>query len=927
VEPTARIEAERLTFAELSRANTAQRVASIKRYLVRHKAELLDMLDREGESGCSLARRHAAIADDMLSALFNAAFAETKHAPPTVLAAVGGYGRKQLGLKSDLDVRFVTAGAPESVSALAEAVLYPLWDAGVNIGHQVASIDEMVASAVRDLPTATALLDFRPLAGDLSLARTLQERTSGELFDSAAGKNSFLDRLQADTEERHKRFGDSVYLLEPDVKNGVGALRDADVTWWAARACLHASGVEQLLAAGVLSHREARALQHATDFFWKVRNHLHHRAGRRNDRLTFEQQETLAFELGYQRAIRAPSAEQLGLSVEAFMSEYYRHAQAVMHARERIMMRARPRPAGVLKERDLGRGILSVDGQLTIAGANALTEDPALALRLYASAVARNTIVIGAARDWISNRLSDDPAFAASLRASPEASGLFVSLLCTVRTTAFRRGSILAELHDVGLLVAMIPEFAPLVGRVHHDLYHVYTVDVHSVAAVDRLRSLMRGELIKAHPLACRLAAEFVRPEVLFFATLLHDVGKVFGGREHSTRGAEMARAIMARFELGKAEIEQACHLILHHLTMYFVAARRDLSDPITISAFAAQVVDRETLRELYLLTVADLSTTAPASMTSWKARMLDELFVATDTLLSGPAASDNARLERVRGQVSELCHGVVEPVFLELYLRTMPERYLLANTPAEIAAHAKVALTAQAQRFHMGLVPSRLPGIAQLCVVAGVPVEDGPGGAALAVITGDRPGLLAAIAAAVTASSLEIQAAQIYSRANAVGGNQAVDVFWLRDRAEGAQGVERALPKLERDLTRLIEGSITPHELVAQRATSRWSSRPLPPVPTEVTIDNRTSTRHTVIEVIAQDRPGLLFTLAQVLYEMDLTITVAKVNTEGNRIVDVFYVTELDDTKIATKERGDRVRAGLLAALSGSWQAAQASA
>jgi [protein-PII] uridylyltransferase len=459
------------------------------------------------------------------------------------------------------------------------------------------------------------------------------------------------------------------------------------------------------------------------------------------------------------------------------------------------------------------------------------------------------------------------------------------------------------------------------VGRVHHDLYHVYTVDVHSVAAVDRLRALIRGDLAKTFPLACRVAMEVTRPTVLFLATLLHDVGKAIGGKDHSKRGAEMARGIFMRLGLSPEDVEEGCHLVLQHLLMYLVAARRDLEDSATIAEFAREVSGRDELRSLYLLTVADLSTTSPTSMTQWKANMLDELFAATDAMLSGQAVSDVGRLFRVREQVKEVWNATaplsssIETRFLDEFLDTMPERYLLSNSPVEIAAHARVVLGAGGEPVSAALVPSRHSNVAELCIVTDERWSNTSG---LCVVTGDRPGLLAAITAAIVASRLEVHAAQINSRQLPGGGVQAVDLFWVRDRSDGAEGVERALPKLESDIRGVITGSLAPRDLATPRRTSPWSERPSPSVATEVSIDNRASSRHTVIEVVTKDRPGLLFTMAQALHELGLTIGVAKINTEGNRVADVFYVTEASGKKLDAGPRTHEVRQALLAALGG---------
>jgi [protein-PII] uridylyltransferase len=328
----------------------------------------------------------------------------------------------------------------------------------------------------------------------------------------------------------------------------------------------------------------------------------------------------------------------------------------------------------------------------------------------------------------------------------------------------------------------------------------------------------------------------------------------------------------------------------------------------------------REGLRELYLLTVADLSTTSPTSMTKWKARMLDELFIAADRVLSGTDTSDAERLSRVRTEVRASASAELDAAFLDEYVNTMPERYLLSNTPKEIAAHAEVALRARRSPVTAALVPSRHPDVAELCVVVGDKSPE-PG---LFVVTKDRPGLLAAITAAIAANGFEVHAAEIHSRALPGGGVQAVDLFFIRGQLAGGRGVEQALPKLENDLRRVLGGEVTPRELAKRQSSSRWSERPSPTVTTEVVIDNRASSRYTVIEVLTKDRPGVLFALAEALHQLGSSIAIAKINTEGTKVVDVFYVTTEEGTKLDV-EAAEKTRQGLLTALTPSKPSAHA--
>jgi [protein-PII] uridylyltransferase len=879
----------------------------------RHRAVLGERL-ATGEDGLALGRANARF----LRACFDARFAEATRLAGVeatargglALAAVGSLGRGAVALRSDADVALIvdaTRVDARDATAFAEALLYPLWDATLAVGHQVLSVGDAVPLAQADLATATALLDLRMLAGDATPVRDLVARANEGLFGEEE-LSAFIDRLDAEATARHERFGGSVYLLEPDVKSGAGGLRDLDGARWGARARYRITHGDadtklgawgELVRLGVLVGREAQEFAASEEFLWRVRNRLHARAGRKADRLGFEEQEALAIAMGY-GADRALAAERL-------MQDYYLHARNVTRARASLLERLRPmrRRTKATPAIDLGKGVRLFDGHVTMAAAQDLPDDPALALRVFAACVRQEAPVLPFARDAIT-RMASDPAWCARLRADAEARAIFVELTCTVPETRTRRGSIVGELHDVGLLLAMVPEFLPVTGRVHHDIYHVYTVDVHSVASVDRLRQLARGELAHEFPLASRLAAEIARPRPLFLATLLHDVGEGWpdadGSRKnHSKAGADLCETILPRLGLGSEDVEEATQLILQHLLMYHVATRRDLDDVATIEEFCRGVRGREGLRNLYLLTVSDLSTTSPTAMTSWKARMLDELYFAAEAHLAGQQPrADAERVARVRDAVRAAWQGPPEP--LEALLSTMPERYMLANGAESIVQHAKVVADRGAMAAHVGRVTSRHPEAAELCVVAD-----------------DRPGLLASIAAAITASRLEVLAAQVYSRS--IGGRgEAVDVFWVRDRDGGTDGVEAALPRLARDLEDVCSLRVDPEELLRARtgSSSPWRERPSPAVPTEILLDDRASPRHTVVEVFAKDRPGLLFTLSHALHELGLSISLSKINTEGARVADVFYVGEVDGSKVARGPRYHEIHEALVRAVEG---------
>ena len=445
----------------------------------------------------------------------------------------------------------------------------------------------------------------------------------------------------------------------------------------------------------------------------------------------------------------------------------------------------------------------------------------------------------------------------------------------------------------------MIPEFSPVIGRVHHDIYHVYTVDVHSVAAVDQLRALCRGDFAAEHPLACRIAAETSRPPVLFFATLLHDIGKDLGGKNHAVRGAELSRDILARLGLPENDIAEVAHLVEKHLRMYHVATRRDLDDPMTLEEFCADVHGREGLRELYLLTLVDVTTTSPGSMTSWKRRMLDELYVSADRFFVGAPTRGPGRSEAAKAEVRALWPSGESTAFLEHFLSALPERYLYANESSAIIEHVRFAEKAQASSPSIKVLSTSDPYV-ELCVVAD-----------------DRPGLLAMITAALAHAKFKVFSAQIYSWVGTDGRSRSLDMFWVRSGRE-ADATVRLVPSLERDLGMVIAGTLDPEELATgTRGQARWSVRPTPPVATKVNVDNRSATHHTVIEVITRDRRALLFWLSSTLQHAGLSISFAKINTEGERVADVFYVTDESGNKLQDEARIDELTQRIMTTIS----------
>jgi [protein-PII] uridylyltransferase len=843
---------------------------------------------RRGDPGVVTARAHARALDGLLSALYCAADAATRalgNEPRgrVALVAVGGYGRFTLGLNSDVDVVFLCDDSDDPfVAALAEGLLYPLWDLGVDIGHAVRSVDETLRLAREDIRTTTTLIDFRRVAGSGSLLDELERGAREQVFEPHL--TEFLSALEQDTASRHRRFGGSLYLLEPDVKQGRGGLRDLDVAEWAARARWGARNEQDYVRTGALLAREVRELEDAREMLWRVRNLLHLRAGRQQDRLTFGDQEDIAHELGF--------VDGVSLAVEQFMQAYYRHARIVALTAERMLERARPRNRASTF-RKLAHGIILADGAATLENPQRLEDDPALAFRFYRQAIRHRKCPDHTALDAIA-RIATDKRWRLRLQDSEEATQIFLDLLKNVDELDMRQSSAIAELYEAGLVSAMIPEFDPLLGRVYHDVFHVYTADVHALKALETLQQLTRGDS-RVRSLASRLAAEAPRRLPLFIAVLLHSLGRI-RGRNQEEAGARMAESIAVRLGLSVVDAQHVGWLVKNQNELYKWATQRDLHDPQALRDVVALVETPERLRDLFLCTVAIVSTINPKAMTTWKARALEDLYLSALAELEMEGASDRAedRVVEVKLQAMVGFAGDARRDELQGFIDEMPDRYFLANPVDVVRRHARIA-----RDRDEGAVTVRVgPGITE-------DVEE------VVVVSEDRAGLLADLTAVFAAHDLSIITAEIYTRRRA-SGNEAFDVFTVRTGANTAP-VELLANALQNDVTRRITNRVSAQDLIARQSTPPpWSVRPGPEVPTQISVDNNASLHYTVVDVFTRDRNGLLHEIARTFHELGLSIAVSKVNTEGQSVADVFYVSDENGNKIRDYQRLKRIQSVL---------------
>lgn len=860
-------------------------------YLTRYRDEFRASIER-GESGLLGPESFAASFDGLISALHcasRAALAAKSLLPrgPLAILATGSYGRRRLGLYSDLDVVFLAENASDpNIRAMIEALLYPLWDLGCEIGHVTVTPDELIALAEEDLHARTSLLDLRLIAGDASLLEAVEERARIHFFGGTI--NSLLDALEDDRVQRERRFDSTPYLLEPEIKNGRGGIRDLDIVLWIARARFGAKDLKELRALDLLFPSEVDALEAASEMLFRVRNLLHLRAGRRQDRLSFADQEEISVALGF--------VDGVVLGVEQFMQAYYRHARAVDRVLARLMHKARlrgPRAAGA-REGDF----ILYDDEIDFAEPERLSEEPALAFSIYKAAVRHRRRLSVPAETQISGLLSDG-AWVARLAADEGAKALFLELLMEPSAPSFAHQSVLTALHEQGLLSAIIPEFVPLIGRVYHDIFHVYTADIHCIRAADSLRAAIRGELPPHLALMSRLAAEISAHRPVFLALLLHAIGRVKGGREHAPTGAAMSREIAERLGLPPHEVDYIELLTREQLSLYRYATTRDPHDSETVDELIRLVRTPQMLRDLTLVSMTVLATTNPEALTLWKARAFEDLYAILGKQL------DRGSLPPVSGFVDSLRSSLLrryecdegERLTISALLEGLPQRYLLGKDARTVESHARFIAERGHESYALRLRYDAEEGSYEL-------LFDGE----------DRRGLLADLAAIVSASALDVIRAEIYTRRDG-DRTRAFDLFTLiPEYPDQAKPREAALEeRFNEEYGRLTARDLTAEQLFERRSTPEWARRHRPEVETEIAIDNEASARFTVVDIFTRDRPRLLHDIARTFAEFGLSIALSKLNTEGDRVIDVFYLEDEGGGRLRDPARIEALRAMLI--------------
>ena len=877
-------------------------LATLRAALDGGRKELARRLAERPGAGHRSAHGHAYMIDQLVRVLYDHVTTHLYPAPNRTgaeriaIMAVGGYGRAEMSPQSDVDIAFITPrrGTPWCEQVI-EAMLYLLWDLGLKVGHSSRTIDDAVKLAREDVTIRTALLEGRYVWGDEALYDEGSRRFWAEVVRGT--ERQFVRDKLAERNERHKRMGDSRYVVEPNVKDGKGGLRDLQTLYWIGKYIHRVGSAAELVDVGLFTSAEYASFRRAERFLLAVRAHLHMLAGRAEDRLTFDYQRQIAQEMKFADRPGKPA-------VERFMQYYFLQAKRVgsltgvflAHIDDSFAQRTQRSGffAGFRTRTREVRGYRVQGGRIEAPSDDWFRKDPVRLVEIFQVAEAEELEIHPqtmrqAGRDAV---LIDD-----SVREDARANALFLELLCGRNDPE----TVLRWMNEVGVMGRFIPDFGRVNAQMQFNMYHHYTVDEHTLRAIGLLSKIEKGELAKDHPRATRLIHKVASRRVAYVAALLHDIAKGRGG-DHSVLGAEVAHELCPRFGLTDAETDLVAWLVLHHLLMSHTAQKRDLTDPKTIEDFVGVVQGSERLRHLSILTAVDIRAVGPGTWNSWKGQLLGELYdTAQERLRLGHARY--AREERVAAKqeaVRELL-GEQASMIGELGA-SLGDAYWIAE-PSDIAAINLVQYETARRLGRKLSIHCRY--------------YEERGATLVTVIASDHPGLFYRIAGGIHLAGGNIIDARIHTSRD----GWAVDNFLVQD-PHGRPFMEQAqLERIERSIEDALSNRID--------LAPRLAARPLPhsrskafDVSPRVVFDNKASNRFTVIEVNARDRSALLNRLARALFEQGLTVNSAHITAYGERAADTFYVTDATGSKIVDPARLKRIEASLLDAASDARQA-----
>jgi len=871
--------------AEIGQTRDGRSIRTIAaRHLARAKAQgsaalAQAFLSRPREAR-AMVRAQACLTDGLVCAAFWVAQTYLHPAPnPTeaeriAIVAVGGYGRAEMAPHSDVDLLFL---APWKVTpwaeSLIESMLYLFWDLKLKVGHSCRTVKDCLRQARDDMTVRTALLEHRFIAGHQALAQDLGERLWADLFRTTGPQ--FIEAKLVERADRHKRQGGQRYVLEPNVKEGKGGLRDLQTLYWIGKYLHRVPNPEGLVQAGLFSREEYDTFTRAEDFLWAVRCHLHLITGRATDQLTFDQQVEVAARMGYRDAGGRRA-------VEIFMQDYFRQATRVGELTRIFLTELEARhvkPEATLmgffsRPRRVRTGLKLVQGRIDAVDTTSFLADKLNLLRVFEEALRTGYLLHPNVMRLIAGNLHliDD-----DMRTDPEAVRIFLDLM-------LKHGNperSLRRMNELGVLAAFVPEFEPIVAMMQFNVYHHYTVDEHIIQCISTLAQIERGELIEELPLSSGILQAGVNRRVLYLALFLHDIAK---GRpeDHSILGAQIARRVGPRLGFSPEETETLEWLVRYHLLMSDMAQKRDIGDPRTVRDFAKAVRTRKRLDLLCVLTVCDIRGVGPGTWNNWKAMLLRQLYRDTAGALEGGLESvnrENREDEAKRALRDRLTTWTAADLRVECARHYAPYWQGLSTDTHEVFARLLTALPDDEIRIDLHPEPARDATRACFAMV-------------------DHPGIFSRLAGALALVGANVVDARTYTSKDGF----ATAVFWVQD-IEGRPYEVSRLPRLRGMIEKTLKGEVVAREALKGRDRVKKREREFR-FPTHIAFDNEGSEIYTIIEVDTRDRPGLLYDLTRTLAGANVYIASAVIATYGAQVVDTFYVKDLFGLKLYAKSR-----------------------
>lgn len=853
---------------------------------------------REGATGAEVVQAFSDFMDGLLLARFREVIQQgnTKirsSCQQCCLVAMGGYGRRELAPYSDIDVMVLTQGnQAELAQAISQGVFHRLWDLGFQVGHSVRTIVECLEIGETDLPACTSLMESRFLGGNPAVFQEFQRKFDRRILKRRA-KQFVLDKIE-ERQREYAKFGGTVFLLEPNIKKSKGGLRDVHLIQWVGQARYGVGTIQELSNQGILALQDYQVLQEAQEFLWRLRGFLHFEANRAQDILTFDDQVRLAniYELS-----DLPNL----LAVEQFMQQYFRHTTGLHDRCLRFLEQAQEQSWVDRIRRwwptSLIEGNFHIENhRLTIPPEKLLgvLESPVLLLRIFELSHEQAVTI----DSQVLNELSQHLATVANDQFhTEEVSRLFRGIL----SRPGRIGKTLEAMHQAGLLEKLVPAFARVRGLMQFNQYHKYTVDEHSLLAVKEAERLQEDQGIMGE-----VYRKIEDKDILHLALLLHDLGKGRPG-DHCKIGQELAHLTADRLGLSEQEREVLAFLVFHHLVMSHTAFRRDLNDQKIILTFGRKMKTVAVLQKIFILTVADISAVGPEVMTKWKESLLGELYSRTyEAMVEGRSPTATVSEQRIltpaarkslldamamkRGKQSELDSDWTS--WVDGQLSQLPDWYLTSTPIEEMAAHLLAMRNLSSRPTHVEGRFNRELGVSEYVLITRKQA---------------RPGLFMQVTGVLAALGLEVLNAQIMT----LGDGMVLDIFSVNDTDCEGQPMEFRFQEVAQEIQGVVQEESSVEQVLERRRRLTFGRQfPTGRRPTEVLIDNEVSDAYTVIDVFADDKPGLLFVLAKTLVQLDLSIHMARIGTRLDQVVDVFYVTTTSGEKIRDDNPCEQIQA-----------------